>query len=240
MQVSVPAEVLDVQAISDATANEGATFVQAISFTDPTDQNSNGWTYSIDWGDGSVQNNVSIFSRDFNIAHNFADDGVYDVTVTVSDDVNGQTDTETFTVTVGDVAPTVNLHGGGSVNEGALYSLTASVFDPGDDPIQEFVIDWGDGTVETISGDEFGTQTHVYSDGPFGFNISVDVVNDDGTFENAGTQFVNVLNVAPSSIITGPTSVNEGSEVTYTFGDIVDPGDDTIANTVIDWGDGTT
>ncbi|WP_348681074.1 beta strand repeat-containing protein [Alteromonas mediterranea] len=240
VQVSVPAEVLDVQAISDTTANEGSTFVQAISFTDPTDQNSNGWTYSIDWGDGTVQNDVSIFSRDFNIAHNFSDDGVYDVTVTVSDDVNGQTDTETFTVTVGDVAPTVNLHGGGSVNEGAVYSLTASVFEPGDDPIQEFVIDWGDGTVETISGDEFGTQTHVYSDGPFGFNISVDVVNDDGTFENAGTQFVNVLNVAPSSIITGPTSVDEGSEVTYTFGDIVDPGDDTIANTVIDWGDGTT
>ena len=240
VQVSEPAEVLDIAPINDTTADEGSVFFQEINFTDPTDSGGNGWTYDIDWGDGTIQTGVRVFQRDFNVAHTFADDGAYDVQITVRDDQGSQVDTEDFQVVVGDVAPRLNLSGAGSVLEGSIYFLTGSVVDPGDDTITEFTIDWGDGTVETIAGPDFGTQQHLYADGPFGYDITVTATNEDVTDVEVGTRFVNILNVAPTSSITGPTELDEGTEYTFTFGDITDPGDDTITATVIDWGDGTT
>ena len=240
IDVSAPVEIITVDAGLDATLNEGSLFSRLVTFTDPTDQDPNGWNYEIDWGDGTVQTGLRTFDGDFGINHIFADNGTYTVTVTVSDDQFNQVGSDTIEVTVDDVAPVFNFGGTNNANEGSPFTLLGSVFDPGDETISSYVIDWGDGTVETVLGADIGTPQHTYADGPFGYTITVDVVNEDGTFAGAGSRLINVNNVAPSSSISGPTEFDEGTTQTFTFGAITDPGDDTITATIIDWGDGTT
>ena len=49
-----------------------------------------------------------------------------------------------------------------------------------------------------------------------------------------------VKNVAPSIVISGAASVNEGSTYSLTLGAITDPGTDTVTSWRVDWGDGHT
>src|SRR5207248_10847691 len=57
-----------------------------------------------------------------------------------------------LSVTVDNVAPTVNLTGAASVAEGASYSLTVGGYtDPGTDTPTAVVISWGDGTTTPLT-----------------------------------------------------------------------------------------
>jgi VCBS repeat-containing protein len=98
--------------------------------------------------------------------------------------VNGPT-TLTYlplTVTVGDVAPTLTVTGGKAVDEGSAYAIRLSSFDPGEDTISGWQINWGDGVIETIPGNP-SSATHVYEDGPATFRITASATNEDGSFE---------------------------------------------------------
>ena len=65
------------------------------------------------------------------------------------------------------------------------------------------------------------------------------IVNDEGTFVG-GTVDVTINNVAPTTSVLSDASVDANAPFTINFGEVVDPGDDTILNAVINWGDGTT
>ena len=148
----------------------------------------------------------------------------------------------TLNVTVNDVVPTVALTGAATTTEGSSYSLTVgAVTDPGQDTVTQYIIHWGDGQDEIILAANLpagGVVPHVYADGPASRTITVDLVNDDGTHLTAGTLAVTVNDVAPTVALTGATTTNEGSSYSLTIGAVTDPGQDTVAQYILHWGDG--
>src|SRR6185436_17949476 len=114
-------------------------------------------------------------------------------------------------VHVNNVAPSITISGNASVNEGALYTLTlGAVTDPGTDTVTSYVVHWGDGQMDAYATN--GAKTHTYADGPDDHAITVDLVDEDGTFlDRANPLSVHVNNVAPTVHVTGPANVNEGT-----------------------------
>src|SRR5262249_38014746 len=94
-----------------------------------------------------------------------------------------------------------------------------------------------DGTSSAYS--TMGTKTHTYADGQNNYAITVDLMDEDGTFlDRANTLQVTVDNVAPTLTISGATTVNEGAPYTLNLSSS-DPGTDTITSWTINWGDGS-
>jgi hypothetical protein len=89
--------------ISNATVNEGDTYSANGSFTD---SDSTSWTATVDYGDSSGTNSLSLSGTNFSLSHIYKDNGTYTVTVSVTDN-QGATGTGTGTITVNNVAPTV-------------------------------------------------------------------------------------------------------------------------------------
>src|SRR5207237_1732276 len=118
------------------------------------------------------------------------------------------------------------------------YTLHLSANDPGQDTLASWKITWGDGAVQTVNGNPSAV-THTYADGPNDFTISATATDEDGTFNAANTVAVHVNNVAPTLTLSGNASVNEGSLYTLSLSSS-DPGQDTISNWTITWGDGNT
>ncbi len=166
------------------------------------------------------------------------DNGTYTVTLTVTDDDTGSVTTTALT-TVTNVAPTLVISGATNTNEGSSYSLTlGSVTDPGTDTVSSYIVNWGDGLSNTYTTN--GAKNHIYADGSNTRAITVNLIDEDGTFLNRANAF-NVLvdNVAPMLAISGPSVVNQGTP--YVLGlASSDPGLDTIQSWIINWGDGTT
>ena len=128
---------------------------------------------------------------------------------------------------VSNVAPTIAISGAANVDEGSAYSLTlGAVTDPGTDTVSSYIVHWGDGNSDTYGTN--GAKSHTYADGPDDHAITVDLVDEDGTFlDRANAHSVHVVNVAPTAHLSGPTNVDEGSTHTYTF-TVTDPGVDTF------------
>jgi PKD repeat protein len=165
--------------------------------------------FSWDFGDGSAPENGAAAS------HIFADDGTYVVTLTV-DDQDGGDAVDTFSITIGNVAPelisTAPLYG----EEGVVYSYIPSVLDPG---IEEFV--WtlapsapASMTIDPISGAV--TWTPSYADNLAG-SVAVTLTVDD---QDGGTD-------VQSWIITVGYSDGDGDGMadTWETDNGLDPGD---------------
>ena len=131
--------------------------------------------------------------------------------------------------------------GAAHVNEGSPYSLTlGSVTDPGTDTVSSYIVHWGDGNTDTYATD--GAKTHTYDEGRDARPITVDLVDEDGTFLAAGTTSVIVDNVAPTTtFLSGDTTVDEFDVTVHTYVfSIFDPGADTIIGTGTSCGVGGT
>jgi PKD repeat protein len=188
------------------------------------------FTFSIDWGDGSTDSTGSVTIDDvggpndltngsFDGTHEYADDGIYTVTITVTDD-NGGVGTDTFTITVNNVAPTLTPTTNRTVDEGTPISITniGTFTDPGYDTppaggVQDetftFTIDWGDGstdstgtaTIDTPGGVGVLTAgsfdgTHEYADDGV-YTVTLTITDDDGDSDTR-TFTITVNNVAPT------------------------------------------
>ena len=108
------------------------------------------------------------------------DDGVFPVGLQVDDAVSG-THEVTGTFTVSNTAPTLTVTGAATTTAGALYTLTLGVSDPGADTVSGWVVNWGDGTVDTIAGNP-GSVTHRYANEGFTNAVTVAAVDEDGTW----------------------------------------------------------
>ncbi len=170
----------------------------------------------IDWGDGTIEA-VPVVGGTASASHAYADDGVYVATVTVTDD-GGDSAQDALVVTVENVAPTIQLSGAASVEEGSPYTLTlGAVTDPGDDTVITYRVHWGDGTTDDFG--VAGDMIHTYADGPEARTIVVDLEDEDGTHVGAGSLALMVTNAAPlitadSTLVTvdeGDTAENTGS-----------------------------
>jgi PKD repeat protein len=161
------------------------------------------------------------------------DDGVYTFLLTVRDSLNA-TGSDTVTVTVGNVAPTVAATGG-SISEGSSFSSSGSFTDPGADTWAA-TVDYGDGSgVQplALSGRTFNLN-HFYADNGT-FLVAIRVTDDNGGIGSI-TVPVNVSNIAPVVMATGG-SISEGSAFTAP-GSFIDPGADSWTARV-DYGDGS-
>ncbi|MDP6454813.1 MAG: PKD domain-containing protein, partial [SAR202 cluster bacterium] len=95
-----------VNSIADQTVSEGDMVTAVATFSGPGEADHP--SASIDWGDGSppVPGTVNRVTRTVTGTHVYAEDGAYNVTVTVEDD-NGARGSNSFSVTVHNSTPTV-------------------------------------------------------------------------------------------------------------------------------------
>src|SRR5205807_1413742 len=145
-------------------------------------------------------------------------DGPDSVTIsaTATND-DGTFASNTLAVAVNNAPPIVAISGPSTVDEGATYTLNLSFSDSTPDAASDvptsWSVNWGDGTIDTLSGNP-PTATHVYLDGVSHYTISATATNDDGAF-SANTIPVTVNVVPPNLTISGAASVDEGA--TYTL-----------------------
>jgi len=131
--------------------------------------------------------------------HIFQRDGVYPVTVRVTD-AEGFTSTQTQTVTVFNLPPTdFEACYTGDPKVGEELAFTASAADPGGDPL---TYEWDFGDEATDEGAEV---THAYAEA--GFYIVMVTARDD-----AGAETTTVFNVGVTPAATQPTENGGGAE----------------------------
>ncbi len=231
----------------NASVDEGATYSLTIGpLVDPGADTVT--QYAIHWGDGATQtfSAAEIDGLGRMVSHTYAD-GPSSPTITVdlADEDGTYLAVDSLEVTVNNVAPIVALSGNTSVDEGSLYSLTIGpVIDPGTDTVTQYAVHWGDGQTDVYSAAEVDgagrVVTHTYADGPSNPTITIDLLDEDGTYPAVDSLDVIVNNVAPVVVLSGNASVDEGSFYSLTIGPVLDPGADTVAQYTIHWGDGQT
>jgi hypothetical protein len=166
----------------------------------------------------------------------------FTISATATDEDGTYSAGNTVAVHVNYVAPTLTLSGPATANEGATYTLNLSASNPGQATINQWVITWGDGAVQTVSGNP-SSVTHVYADGPNNFTISATATDAHGTYNAGNTVAVHVNNVPPTADgISGPSSGARGQARTFTL-IVSDPSllDQAASFTFsLNWGDGST
>ncbi len=290
LQVTVNNVAPTLTVAPDQTVNEGSllSITDIGKFTDPGFDNpanvpsptTETFTFSIDWGDGlPASSGVAtidspggpgvLTAGSFDSSHIYADNGVYKVAVTVTDD-DGGSSVATFQVTVNNVAPSLTVAGDQKVSEGGTLTITpiGQFTDPGfDNPLNvggetterfTFAINWGDGSpvdsgpgaITTPGGPGVLTAgsftgQHIYANGGV-YTVTVTISDDDG---GSATGTLTVY-VGPT-LIAGPNqTIDEGSLLSITgVGKFTDPtpanltpGSDAAGGPftfAINWGDGT-
>ena len=194
--------------------------------------------YVVNWGDGDSDTfNTSSLTE---ATHTYADGpGSHTITVDLVDNDGTRGPPVDIDVSVDNVAPTVVISGDAVVVEGDLYTLNLDpVDDPGDDTIQRYIVDWGDGRSNSFNTSSLLQATHTYTSGPSNPTITVDLVNEDGTHAAASLSLPEIQDVSPVVALSGALSVNEGNLYTLNFGPVFDPGDELVIRYVVNWGDG--
>jgi hypothetical protein len=221
-----------------ASLPEGSTLTATGSFTDPGATDT--FTATVDHGDGSGVQPLSIAGQSFALSHTYADEGVYTVTVTVTDD-DGGAGTATATVHVFNVPPSVNAGPPATINEGGVFLSSGYFTDPGADTWTASV-DYGDGSGAQpllLHADKTFDLSHLYVQNG-AYTVTVAVRDDDGG-SGVGTTTVTVDNVPPvvTDLALSATSIFENDSVTLSAS-FTDPGALDTHSVLITWGDGTT
>ena len=199
----------------------------------------------------------------------YADNGVYTVTVTVTDD-EGAATSDSLLVTVANVAPTLNAGPDRNTIEGGRFNLLSIQLGGGDGQPQAVIvgplfndggtldshtatIDWGDGTAieagEVLEqpggppGSTAGLTGRVVGQHVYADNgeytVTITLTDDDG--ESSTDSFVlTVANAAPTLIASEHQTVVEGDVVHLDPAEFIDLGSDDSHTASIDWGDGQT
>ena len=226
-----------VDAGPDATIDEGDTFVSAGSFTDP---GSDTWTATVDYGDGSGPQPLALNpDKTFALDHTYADNGVYTVTVTVTDD-DGGVGVDTAIVTVNNVAPVVEAGPDAALIEGDTFASAGSFTDPGADTWTA-TVDYGEGAGPIplpLNADGTFALSNLYEEDGI-YTVTVAVTDDDGGV-GIDTATVTVGNAAPIVEAGADQSGATNETIALDPATFTDAGvlDTHIAS--IDWGDGTT
>ena len=180
--------------------------------------------------------------KDFDLAHSYADNGTYTVTVMVSDD-DGGVGSDTVEVKVANVTPSPAITSDMSaITEGSSFTLEGSLTDPGDDSWKAQVI-WGDGgpaEAVNLDGKQFVPLSHTYKDnGTYAIEVTV-TETDSEAASGSNSKSLTVNNVAPAitffdaPVAPVPLGTPIASNVRFT-----DPGVADTATVVWAWDDGS-
>lgn len=114
-----------------------------------------------------------------------SDNGSYDLTAELLD--NGVVvDSEAFDVSINEIAAVVEVSADSNYVAGSGdFNINFSAFDPGNDPIDQWLVSWGDGTTETFDG-TVESASHDYGQQLGPFEVKVTATNTDGQSVTAG------------------------------------------------------
>jgi PKD repeat protein len=253
VQVTVDNEAPVIVPLDAVNGFEGATVTLSAPFTDGGLLDTH--IATVDWGDGTTSPAVVTESQGqgtVSAQHVYLDNGVYSVTLTVTDNSQDY-GTATTTATIANVAPVIGPLTNRRGNEGAVVTLSGAFADAGVLDTHTATIDWGDGTsspaaITEANGQGTVSAQHVYADnGVYSVTLTV---TDNSQDTAAATATATIGNVAPAMEATlGFEAVLIGTR--YHVGAVIagaftDPGfDHPPAGTQeqftlqVDWGDGT-
>lgn len=234
------------------STDEGTDVVLDGSGSSPGSASSAGALVSHEWDfdDDGVFDDATGVNPTFDLV---GQDGVYPVALRVTD-AFGNTDVDTTTVTVDNVAPTVVVDAISPIDEFGTVTVSGTITDPGWLDVLTATIDFDDGagavgltgSTENIRPDatlSFSVEHQYGDDGDF----TVTVVGYDDDTSHSDSAVASVANVDPT--VTIDTSgeqvydgvsafvLDAGDDLTVPVG-VTDPGSDDLTTTW-DWGDGT-
>ncbi len=222
-----------VDAGPDQTVPQGATVSFNGRFTDPGVRD----THTIQWNFGDGNN----ASGGLTPTHRYANVGTYTVTLTVTDD-DGGVGSDTLSVTVQNVTPSVDAGPDQTLVEGDTATVTASFTDPGVTDTHTATVNWGDGsplataTVSETNGNGTATGSHVYPDNGV-FTVTV-TVRDNGGASRSDALIVTVQNAPPVVDAGSDQAARVNAAVSLPPATFTDRGVRDTHTARIDWGDG--
>ena len=226
----------------DASVDEGSPYTLYLSaVTDPGDDVISACT--VDWGDGNSESCLSAIGG--SLTHTYADGpNSHTIAVDLTDEDGTYEDADSLSVTVDNVAPTVDAgadqiclrgydRGPGSSN---LRRSRHGRQPHGDHRLgRRFILEPGVVTESDGSGTVAGS--HVYADNGT-YTVQV-CVTDDDLAETCDTLDITVDNVAPTVGAGADQTVDEGTTVTLDPATFDDPGTADTHTAAIEWGDGS-
>ncbi|MGH7134291.1 MAG: PKD domain-containing protein, partial [Pirellulales bacterium] len=214
---------------ANSTINEGDTYTSSGSFVDPDPGDS--WTATVNYGDGTGNQPLSLNAdQTFDLSHVYTDNGNYPVTVSVTDSTD-LTGMQSAQVTVNNVAPAVALAQPSPVTVDAVFNLTGSFTDPGDNTWTA-TVDYGDGSGDlplTLAADKTFTLSHTYQ-GAGSFDAVVTVTDDDGGIGTAS--FTEAVSKLQTSLTAASASATYGGATTLS-GTLVAAGNASSGKTLL-------
>ena len=215
---------------ADKQADEGAALLfDGIASLDPDGEEP--LQYEWDFGDGVTAVGVTQ-------AHVYDDDGVFTVTLTVTDD-QGLTATDTLNVTVNNVAPRVEPGETQGIDEGGTVTITPTFTDAGVLDTHTASIDWGDESEETPVDPAVSPMSVDDSYADNGVVTVTITVTDNGGGITTETLTIIVANVEPEVEAGDDLIAFAGDSVTIEPS-FIDAGLADAHAATIDWGDGST
>ncbi len=229
--------------------DEGGSTTLSGSITDPGTLDT--FSLVVDWGDGTTPQTFPYVAgtTTFSETHTYADDGVFTVNLSLTDDDSTTPDTDSVLITVNNVVPALsNVEIDTPINENDTATLTGTIADPGSDALT-LVVDWGDGSTPETFTYEAGTtsfsETHQYlDDNPTATTSDVYTVgltlSDDGVTPDTDSVTITVNNLAPVVEAGNNQTISEGGSVSLDPATFTDTGTLDTHTATIDWGDGST
>ncbi|MEM6468239.1 MAG: hypothetical protein AAF802_01625 [Planctomycetota bacterium] len=193
-----------------------------------------GFTFDYYFGDNPQYHFPNLPIETLNVPPELlAEDGRLEVRGVIRDKDGGTSEYRT-SINVAEVAPNITFQASTNhVAEGVELVFNASVTDPGNEPLDNIVINWGDGVIEPISSLS-GPIRHRFTDD--GNRKVILSLWSDGQ-EYTSELNIQVNNAAPVISNLRAMPLVEGNRVVLT-GDVVDPGTDDNVSVVVQWGDG--
>ena len=190
-------DVLPTLALSGANSvNEGTPYSVALSAS-LLDTANGVAQVVVDWGDGTTSTTNVSNGRTTLGPHTYIDNATATITATVIDNDGSYTVQNPESLTISNVVPTLSMTPQSTLtNENTAVKFNLSHADSGNDSLQNWTIQWGDGSPSEIITGDASSVTHLYSV-PGTYQVTATATDEDGTHSVP----------APSPITVVPSTV---------------------------------